>query len=113
MMPSMQKGTPWKMSIMHRSAVSKNSQFKNLSPCEKNMNNRNSKIICTVSFVGAFFALIACGDSKTTETIVEKGATDIVASVADLPKCTAQNEGERMWHCGLFVFHQFTKEITL
>ncbi|WP_294115305.1 FISUMP domain-containing protein [uncultured Fibrobacter sp.] len=61
------------------------------------MNNRNSKIICTVSFVGAFFALIACGDSKTTETIVEKGATDIVASVADLPKCTAQNEGEQIF----------------
>ncbi len=48
------------------------------------MNNRNSKIICTVSFVGAFFALIACGDSKTTETIV-----------------------------AFFVFHKFTKEITL
>ncbi len=55
------------------------------------------KIIGAVGFASAFFTLIACGDSNTTETVVEKGATDIVASVADLPKCTTQNEGEQIF----------------
>ena len=39
--------------------------------------------------------LVACGESGTTETIVEKGGMDIVASAADLPKCTADNAGEQ------------------
>ncbi|MCQ2102024.1 MAG: hypothetical protein MJY98_02210 [Fibrobacter sp.] len=43
----------------------------------------------------ATMGLVACGESGTTETIVEKGGMDIVASAADLPKCTAENAGEQ------------------
>ena len=50
-----------------------------------------------VATIVATLSLVACGDSNTTETVVEKGATDIVASVAELPKCTAQNEGEQIF----------------
>ena len=41
--------------------------------------------------------LSACGESTTTEKIVEvaTGGTEIVSSVKDLPKCTKNNEGEQ------------------
>jgi len=44
-------------------------------------------------------ALIACGDSGTTENITNNYTTgvDVVSSAADLPKCTAENEGEQVW----------------
>ena len=43
--------------------------------------------------------LSACGESTTTEKIVEvaTGGTEIVSSVKDLPKCTKDNQGERVW----------------
>ena len=39
----------------------------------------------------------ACGESTTTEKIVEvaTGGTEIVSSVKDLPKCTKDNQGEQ------------------
>jgi hypothetical protein len=51
--------------------------------------------LCT--FAMAFFA--ACGEDTTTEKIVEvaAGGTEVVASVSELPKCTKDNEGERVW----------------
>ena len=41
----------------------------------------------------------ACGESTTTEKIVEvaTGGTEIVESVKDLPKCTKDTQGERVW----------------
>ena len=40
--------------------------------------------------------LAACGDDTTTEKIVEVASgTEIVSSIKDLPKCTADNEGEQ------------------
>ena len=41
--------------------------------------------------------LSACGESTTTEKIVEvaTGGTEIVSSVKDLPKCTKDNQGEQ------------------
>ncbi|MCQ2102758.1 MAG: hypothetical protein MJY98_05975 [Fibrobacter sp.] len=53
----------------------------------------NKKVLFAA--VGALF-LAACGDSST-ETIVEKGNMDIVNEVADLPKCTSDNEGEQVF----------------
>ena len=49
------------------------------------------------AFLVAIF-LTACGES-TTEKIVEvaTGGTEIVSSVKDLPKCTKDNQGERVW----------------
>ena len=45
------------------------------------------------------FLLTACGESTTTEKIVEvaTGNTEIVSSVKDLPKCTKDNAGEQVW----------------
>ena len=50
--------------------------------------------------MAALFAatlLVACGGDSTTEKIVEVAAehTSVVASVADLPMCTDENEGEQ------------------
>lgn len=39
--------------------------------------------------------MFACGDSGTSEATVEKGGMDVVASVADLPKCSEDNAGEQ------------------
>ena len=51
--------------------------------------------LCTIA--ATFFA--ACGENTTTENIVEvaAGGTEVVASVSELPKCTKDNEGERVW----------------
>ena len=47
--------------------------------------------------VGAMF--VACGDADTTEQITNNYTTglDMVSSVADLPKCTKDNEGEQVF----------------
>ena len=57
------------------------------------MNLSGKKFLLTT--MGALF-FAACGDSST-ETIVEKGAADIVDEVADLPKCDKSHEGEQIF----------------
>lgn len=55
--------------------------------------------ISKIAGIAIPLALIACGDSGTTENITNNYTTgvDVVASTADLPKCTAENEGEQVW----------------
>ena len=52
-----------------------------------------------VSSLSPLVLFTACGESTTTEKIVEvaTGGTEIVSSVKDLPKCTKDNQGERVW----------------
>ncbi len=55
--------------------------------------------ISKIAGIAIPLTLIACGDSGTTENITQINQTgmDIVASAADLPKCTAENEGDQVW----------------
>ena len=50
-----------------------------------------------VSCLSPLVLFTACGESTTTEKIVEvaTGGTEIVSSVKDLPKCTKDNQGEQ------------------
>ena len=60
---------------------------------------KNFRAFATFSLVSSLSSLVffsACGESTTTEKIVEvaTGGTEIVSSVKDLPKCTKNNQGE-------------------
>jgi len=48
--------------------------------------------------LGTFF-LIACGESITSETTISEyqGNLDVIADIAELPKCTSENEGEQFF----------------
>ena len=52
-----------------------------------------------ISILSSLVLFSACGESTTTEKIVEVavGGTEIVESVKDLPKCIKDNQGERVW----------------
>ena len=55
--------------------------------------SRALAVMATACFVSI---LAACGDDATTEKIVEvSSGTEVVDAVADLPKCTADNQGEQ------------------
>ena len=61
---------------------------------------KNFRTFAPFSLVSSLSSLVffsACGESTTTEKIVEvaTGGTEIVPSVKDLPKCTKNNEGEQ------------------
>ena len=61
---------------------------------------KNFRAFATFSLVSSLSSLVffsACGESTTTEKIVEvaTGGTEIVSSVKDLPKCTKSNQGEQ------------------
>ncbi len=61
---------------------------------------KSRAFLAALSLVLSLSSLVlfsACGESTTTEKIVEvaTGGTEIVSSVKDLPKCTKDNQGEQ------------------
>ncbi len=57
------------------------------------------KVYCAGLAVATGAMFVACGDADTTEQITNNYTTglDMVSSVADLPKCTKDNEGEQVF----------------
>lgn len=49
-------------------------------------------------FFSAMFGIVGCGDSITENSqIVNQSGFEVVDGVADLPKCTSENNGQMVW----------------